>query len=49
MPPLLPRSVDPRYHFVTRLVGFCAPVEAAPPPFAAQLFSNLFGAGGGAL
>jgi protein AATF/BFR2 len=37
-----------RYHVVDKLVGFCAPVEAGLPPFAAQLFGNLFGAGGGA-
>jgi hypothetical protein len=28
-----------------KLVGFCAPAEVAPPPFAAQLFSNLFSFG----
>jgi len=32
-----------RYHVHDKLVAFCAPVELVPPPFAAQLFSNLFG------
>ncbi|KAI8464900.1 MAG: apoptosis antagonizing transcription factor-domain-containing protein [Monoraphidium minutum] len=35
-----------RYSVMDKLVGFCAPAELAPPPFAAQLFGNLFGGGG---
>lgn len=32
-----------RYHVLDKLVNFMAPVELVPPPFATQLFSNLFG------
>jgi len=31
-----------RYHVMDKLVGFCAPVERQLPPFAEQLFANLF-------
>lgn len=37
-----------RYHVHEKLVNFMAPVELAAPQYAAQLFSNLFGGGGGA-
>ncbi|KAG2443212.1 hypothetical protein HYH02_009286 [Chlamydomonas schloesseri] len=35
-----------RYHVQEKLVAFMAPVESELPPFAAQLFSNLFGHAG---
>ncbi|GLC43953.1 hypothetical protein PLESTB_000213500 [Pleodorina starrii] len=35
-----------RYHVQEKLVAFMAPVDFAPPPFAANLFSNLFGHAG---
>jgi hypothetical protein len=31
-----------RYHTMDKLVGFMAPAELVPPPFAEQLFGNLF-------
>lgn len=31
-----------RYQVMEKLVGFMAPVERQPPPYAAQLFHNLF-------
>ncbi|KAF8069648.1 bfr2 [Scenedesmus sp. PABB004] len=31
-----------RFEVMDKLVGFMAPVELAPPPFAEQLFGNLF-------
>ncbi|GLI61940.1 hypothetical protein VaNZ11_004501 [Volvox africanus] len=35
-----------RYHVQDKLVAFMAPVDFTPPPFAANLFSNLFGHSG---
>jgi protein AATF/BFR2 len=54
-PPKRRKSVDRRaskgrklrFQPVERLVGFCAPAPLDAPPFAAQLFRNLFGGGGG--
>lgn len=31
-----------RYHTLDKLVGFMAPSELVTPPFAEQLFANLF-------
>lgn len=31
-----------RYHVMEKLVGFMAPAELVAPPFAEQLFGNLF-------
>jgi protein AATF/BFR2 len=35
-----------RYTVHEKLVNFMVPVASDPPPFAAQLFANLFGGGG---
>jgi protein AATF/BFR2 len=33
-----------RFHTLDKLVGFMAPTQLVAPPFAEQLFGNLFGA-----